>query len=46
MTVHYYYSVVVRKLATQKNKSVNTNPEMAKNWAIAIGNPKRKRDRH
>ena len=37
MTVHYYYSVVTRKLAIGKNKLVNTNAEMAKNWAIAIG---------
>ncbi|MGI8502665.1 MAG: hypothetical protein ACR2LR_16245 [Hassallia sp.] len=46
MALHYYYSVVVRKLSIAKNKSVNTNPEMAKNWAIAIGNPKREGDRH
>ena len=37
MTVHYYYSVVTRKLAIAKNRLVNTNAEMAKNWAIAIG---------
>ena len=37
MTVHYYYSVVTRKLAIGKNRLVNTNAEMAKNWAIAIG---------
>ena len=34
MTLHYYYSVVVRKLSIAKNKSVNTNAEMAKNWAM------------
>lgn len=37
MTVHYYYSVVTRKLAIEKKRLVNTNAEMAKNWAIAIG---------
>lgn len=37
MTVHYYYSVITRKLAIGKNRLVNTNAEMAKNWAIAIG---------
>ncbi|MBW4449729.1 MAG: hypothetical protein KME38_23550 [Spirirestis rafaelensis WJT71-NPBG6] len=36
MTLHYYYSVVVRKLSIEKNKSVNTNPEIAKNMNFGV----------
>ena len=36
MTLHYYYSVVVRKLSREKNESVNTNPEIAKNMNFGV----------